>query len=546
MRRFLPFLALLAGCASRQAGGDVRTLQLGSYARPVSTRSAEARDFVHRGLALVWGFQRDEGAEAFRLAAKADPNCALAWWGIAHALGNDINFTTIEAGPAGEARAALDRALAALPYASEVERAIVRAEDVRHVSPPPQDRKELDQAFAAAMKDVYGKFPDDADVGTLYAESLMNLRPWDFWKSDGTPHPGTEDVIAALDRVLARTPHHPGANHLYIHILEASPFPERALAAADRLRSLVPDTAHLLHMPAHIDVRVGQWDKGAVANERAIEADARYTARRGPDAQYHVYRAHNAHFLAWISMMEGRYGRAMEKARELVAGFPAEASGELLGFVDYLTLLPVHVQLRFGRYEDILEEPQPAEQLKLSRAMWHEARGVAAAVLGKPEVAERELAAFEAAAAQIPEDAKVGIHKARDIAQIGRKLLEGELRFRQGRTDEGLAKLREGVLAEEALNYDEPPGWLMPVRHALGALLLESGKVEEAEAVYREDLKRNRENGWALRGLLECCERLNRDDLESVRARFNKAWARADTELRASCFCRAGARGSNP
>jgi tetratricopeptide (TPR) repeat protein len=389
------------------------------------------------------------------------------------------------------------------------------------------------------MRELWHDNDSDADIGALYADALLNVRPWDQWTKDGKPQPGTEEAIAALAAVLERTPDHPGANHFYIHALEASPQPERALAAADRLRTLLPAAAHLVHMPAHIYARLGRWADASAANEAAAAVDRAWFARRSEPGIYRFYFAHNLHFLAYTSMMEGRRAAALAAARELIALAPPPGDA-MAGAFDGVLLARLHVLVRFGEWDAILDEPDPGPGWPLTRATWRFARGVALAALRRPDEAAKEAEVFEAACAAVPEEATVVLNPAKDVLAVARHMLQGEVLFRRGKHDEAFAALRHGVAAEMALRYDEPPGWMEPVRHALGALLLEAGKVDDALAVYREDLVRNPKNGWSLHGLVECLRKKDAPAAEVAAAErdMQAAWQRADVPLRASCACR--------
>lgn len=424
----------------------------------ITTPSAEAQRWFNQGLTLCYGFNHAEAIRSFEQAALADPDCAMAQWGIAYAWGPHINNPAMDDQANTAARAAADRAMALRKRATPAERALIEALDRRYAQPVPEDRAELDRAYADAMRKVWHSRRDDPDVGALFAESLMNLRPWDLWTADGKMQPGTDEIIATLETVLALEPRHPAANHFYIHTMEASPTPGKALPAADRLRDLVPWAGHLVHMPAHIDIRLGRYSAAATANQKAIAADREYVEKAGREGFYTIYRAHNYHFLAYAAMFDGR----------------------------------------------------------------------------------RDLA-LEAASAAVPESRFMGNNPSREILAVGLPLAEGELEYRRGRHDRAFALLREAVARDEALRYDEPWGWMQPVRHALGALLLEQDRVAEAEAVYREDLERHPDNGWALTGLAECLERSGRnDEVGKARAKVAEAWALADERPAVSCYCRRG------
>jgi tetratricopeptide (TPR) repeat protein len=537
------FLAC-CGCAATGREPARHYPGFGGRSRPITTSSPEAQAWFDQGLQLVYGFNHDEAIRSFRAAADADPECAMAWWGIAYANGLDINDGEISRDEAREAFRAAREAAKHLANAAPVEVALVEAVRARYEWPAPEERGHLDRAYADAMQSAWQLFPDDADVGALYAESLMNLQPWDLWEKDGSPKGRTLEIVAALEQVLAQSPDHPGANHFYIHAVEASPNPELALPSADRLGALVPGAGHLVHMPAHIYGRVGRYDLAADVNERAIEADEAYFALAPPPDFYSLYFVHNIHFLTYAAMMEGRYERAMSAARELEGRIPRDFLRENVRSADGFMSTPLHVMIRFGRWEEILGEREPPAFRRLSRAMRHYARGVAQAALDRPAEAREELQAFERAASDVPDDWKVGNNTAAAVLDIARHTLRGEVLYREGDEDGAFEALREGVRLEEQLVYDEPPGWLQPVRHALGALLLAGGRAEEAEAVYRDDLAANKENGWSLLGLERALAAQGEDaEAAEARARRDTAWTRKDVTPTSSCYCEPAPQG---
>jgi tetratricopeptide (TPR) repeat protein len=389
------------------------------------------------------------------------------------------------------------------------------------------------------MGSVWQRFPDDADVGSLYAESLMDLHPWDLWTPDGQPKQDTQTIVGVLEKVLAFAPDHPGANHLYIHAVEASPDPARANAAAERLRTLVPGASHMVHMPAHIDIRTGRYAQAARSNEQAIAVDRKHAERTGRAGFYRIYMAHNHQFLSFASMMEGRSETAVAAARAMVAGFPRELLAEMGPLVDGYLPIVFHALVRFGRWEQILREPAFPDLMGVANAVRHYARGIALTALGRFDDAQRELGALDALCA-VMDDRAIGNNPATTVLKIPQRALRGELEFARGHQDTGIALLREAVAVEDTLVYDEPPDWMMPVRHTLGALLVAAGRHEEADNVYRQDLRRFPENGWSLYGLTQCLEARGMDpEAAEMRARFESAWKRADVTLQSSCFCQA-------
>jgi len=514
---------------------------LGRWRRPVSTRSKEAQRWFDQGLALTFGFNHDEAIRSYQEAARLDPTCAMAWWGIAYCHGPHINNATMTAEKSTAAWDAVQKAVAAAPSASPVEQALIGALALRYSADPAADRAPLDRAYAAAMREAWNAHREDADVGALFAESLMDLHPWDLWTHDGEAKEDTPEIVETLEAVLAMAPDHPGANHFYIHAVEASPRPERGVPAADRLTTLVPGAGHLVHMPAHIYIRVGRFADASRANEEAMRVDRAYRARSPDQGFYRLYMAHNPHFLAFSSMMEGREEAALAAARALIADIPADLPDADEASLDAFLPIETQVFLRFGRWEDILRVPEPPAHLPLTAAYRHFARGAALAALGRNGEAERELLALREDIARLADDKTWANNKAKDVLGVGARVLEGEIAARADRLEDAARILREAAALEDALTYDEPPDWMQPARHTLGAVLLRAGLAREAEAVYRQDLVRFPENGWSLWGLKRALEmRGAADEAGEVARRFDKAWKRADVKLDTTCFCLPG------
>lgn len=549
-------LALVAGgCGSLQngPGGTPHVAAerapllkgMGRHTRKVTTNSREAQVYFNQGLTLAYAFNHDEAIRSFRQATVFDPGCAMAWWGIALCNGPHINNPLVSEQSARDAWEAVQKAMALRSRVTPVERALIEAVAQRYDANPAAPRRPMDEAYASAMRRVWQEFPNDADVGTLFAESMMDLRPWDLWKKPGadqpvgtlpTAQPGTEEIVATLERVLAIDPSNPGANHLYIHTMEASPSPRRAIAAADRLRTLVPGAGHLVHMPGHIDIRVGQWEQAAVANERAIKADKAYRKVSPNQGFYRVYMAHNHHFLAFTAMMEGRHEAALAAAREMVGGVPEAYIDEAAPMVDPVMSIVYDVHKRFGRWDDLLAEPAPHEKLVITTAMWRFNRAVAYAAKGDAVAARKEQGLFEAAVKAVPENAMMAINPAHTVLEIADHMLRGEIALAAGDTETAVRELRAAVAIEDGLLYMEPPDWIQPVRHALGAVLLDSGRHAEAERVYRDDLFFWPENGWSLKGLKDAQTAQGRADA-ALDARVTTAWRRADITPSTSCLC---------
>lgn len=513
------------------------------YTRQVTTNSAEAQQWFNQGIQLLYGYNHDEAIRSFEKAAEIDPSCAMAWWGSAYARGLHINNPEMGEEQSRLAHAAAQKALAALDNESPVEQALVRAVNQRYAWPAPEDRSPLDRKYADAMEAVWHQFPDDPDVGALFAESLMNLQPWDLWTNDGVPKGRTLEIAAVLERTLSKAPHHPGANHFYIHAIEASPWPEKGIEAAERLQNLVPGSGHLVHMPSHIFIRVGRYADAADANQRAIEADEKYFALAPEPGFYSLYFIHNVHFLAYAAMMEGRYETAMAAARKIEQAIPPKFLKNYVTMADGFMPTSLYVMIRFGKWNEILAEPEPEEWRLFSRAERHFARSVALSALGRTDEARREIALMDEVAKKITDEWKMGNNPAKDVIAIARMMAEGELAYREGRTEKAFELLRKAVVMEENLSYDEPPGWMQPVRHALGALLLADGRADEAEAVYRKDLKRHPHNAWSLLGLQQSLKQQGKTrEAEALAPQVAQAWARADVSPVASCYCHPDAR----
>jgi len=514
---------------------------LGSRSRRVTTDSAQAQGYVDQGLKFLYAFNHDEAIRSFRQAATLDAGCAMAWWGIAYACGPHINNPAVDELHAREGAEALAKAREHRNGATPVERSLIEALSKRYADPPPEDRKPLDQAYADAMGAVWRSNPGDTDVGALYAEALMDLRPWDLWTHDGHPQPGTDEILAVLAAVLAKEPAHPLALHLSIHAQEASPHPERADAAADRLRNLQPGLAHLVHMPSHIDVRRGRWKEAEQTNEKAIAADEAYRKLRPNQGFYRLYMLHNRHMLAFAATMRGESARAIRAIDQMIAAVPPEWARQNAERADGVLAMPLELRMRFGRWDDVLAAAEPDEIFPTARAFRHAVRGAALVAKGKVDAARNELAAFVEAKRRVSDSSLIVINKAVDVLGVAEQLLTGEILYREAKPDEAFAALREAVRREDALRYSEPPDWIIPVRHALGAALMQSGRHAQAEQVYRDDLKRHPENGWSLFGLARSLELQGKtDEANRVRGRFEKAWADADVKLSASCFCQPG------
>jgi tetratricopeptide (TPR) repeat protein len=514
---------------------------LGSHSRKVTTDSPKAARYFNQGLAFLHGFNQGAAISSFQEAARLDPECAMAHWGIALASGPHINFPLVPPPAAELAWKELQLAQQHAAQAAPVERALIEALGHRYANPQPEDRGPLDRAYADAMREVWKAHPNDADVGAFFAEAMMDLRPWDQWTPGGEAQPGTDEILATLDAVLKLNPKHPFANHLYIHAVEASRNPERADAAAERLRNLQPGLAHNVHMPSHIDIRRGRWQQAIATNAKAVEADRRYRKQRGPSTGIlPVYVAHNRHMLAYAALMTGQRELAMKHIRAMVEELPADWLKENAAAAEAFVAMPLEVLVRFGRWDEILAEPANyPEYMPFTRAFHHAARATAHAGKGDPAAARKEQALYVEGIKLVPNEAAFGNNTAAAILSLATHLIDGEILIAEKKLDEGLAELRLAMTEEDALKYDEPPGWMIPARHVIGAVLVKAGRFAEAEQIYRDDLARVPENGWSLFGLAESLreQKKNEQEAADLKSRFQKIWAKADLKITSSCLC---------
>ena len=501
----------------------------------IATASSTTQRLFDQGLGLCWAFNHDEAVRSFLAAAAADTTAAMPWWGVALALGPNINMPM---SPEAEERAlaAIAKARLRVGGASPMERDYVEALARRYAAPAGEDRGARDLAYAEAMRDLAMKYPRDMNTAVLCAEALMNLHPWDLWTPGGEPRDWTPEIVDRLEAALKLAPDHIGAIHLYIHTVEASNDPGRAEAAADRLRKIDPEAGHLMHMPTHIYLRVGRYAEGARENARAIEVDREYIDRWKVEGVYPMmYANHNIHMRLAALCFQGRSADAIETARQLAAAAPAEMVREmqpleLFSGAAYLALP------RFGRWEEILAQPPPPSVLRLTNAVWRFGRGLALAATGRDQEAGIERDSLASIAASC-EGTYFGIASGPSLTTFALALLDGERAARAGRIEEAIERLSRAASLQDSLQYDEPPQWTMTARQALGAVLLGAGRAAEAEAVYREDLKRFPETGWSLRGLADALRaQTKRTEAEAVEARFKKAWSEADVMITSSRF----------
>ncbi len=506
---------------------------LGNLHHPVTTKSPLAQRYFDQGLTFIYVFNHDEATGSFKEAARRDPEMAMAYWGIALSLGPNINQAEdTERGKA--AYAAIQMAQSLESNASPEERAYIDALAKRYAANGKMN-DQLQRAYADAMRGVAHANPDDPDAGVLFAESLMDLHPWSLWTADGQPIEGTNEIVATLEGVMKKYPDHVGANHYYIHAVEASLDPGRALDAAGRLGKLAPAAGHVVHMPAHIYIRTGNYEDAAAANLSAIKADKAYFHARDPKGIYPMmYYPHNIQFLWAAYMMEGDSKDATKASRQLDA---VAMSPESLAMIRQMPMgeftLPTRyfTQARFSEWNAILKDPPPPKEFPYLNGVWHYARGLAFAAKGKPDQAEAEQKQLDAIAAATPADRMVGFNSAKRLLELGSATLAGEIAAARNQHDDAIKHLRDAVAIEDSLNYEEPPAWYYPVRETLGMELLADGKIADAEQDFRDDLKRDPENGWSLNGLAQCLHARNAsEEAATVDERFKKAWAHADVK----------------
>jgi tetratricopeptide (TPR) repeat protein len=514
-----------------------RLQKLGNHVFPVSTKNKQAQLFMNQGLNLTYAFNHAEAGRAYREAARLDPDLAIAYWGDALALGPNIN-APMDPNNEPKALEVIQKAVALKAKASPREQALIDAL-VNRYSGKAEDRRARDVAYADAMRKVHLQFPDDQDIAMLYVESVMDLRPWGYWTRDGMPYERTAEVVALTEKVIARNPQHPGALHLYIHLMEAYQA-DKAEAAADRLLTLVPGAGHMVHMPAHIYQRVGRYADAQRSNEMAIAADEDYISQCRAQGLYPMaYYPHNLHFLWFAATAEGNSKIAVEAARKAAS----QVSDETLKAVPLLAgfrVVPYYALTRFGKWDEMLREPAPPATSVYMQGVWHYARGTAFLGKGQTDSAEQEFAKLKELMADKALDQPLfSPNTGRAILSIAQEVLAGEIAAAKKNYDEAVPHLERAVRLEDALVYTEPAEFHYPPRLALGAILLEAKKPAEAETVYWEDLRRNRDNGWALFGLMQALKAQNKNDEAAlVEARFKKAWARADVTLTASRFGR--------
>jgi len=537
---FLVGLAVSAGAPAEHAGHAAMPAAaqspypgLGDYAFAISTETPEAQAYFDQGLNLLYGFNHDEAARYFRRAAELDPGAAMPYWGLALAIGPNYNDTAVDAHRAQATFDAVKQAEALAPRASPREQDYIRAIAKRYASPDPaSDWMKFHVDYSAAMREMTRKYPDDLDAATLYAESIMMLRPWQLWSLDGKPAPGTLELVAVLESVLKRNPDHPGANHFYIHAVEASPNLERAIPSAIRLQTLVPGAGHLVHMPGHIWLQTGDFDLAAETNVKASRADRDFVERTGATGAYLMYWTHNEHFIAFARAQQGRYDEAMTAAREMET-IIADGDRQMQAMEGFL-LYPLMIDLRFRKWDNVLATPEPAADRAVLHAFWRYARAMALAGRGESRKANAEQKKFERERRAVPEEAQYLLNnKAAAVLTLAAATLDAAIAGARGEERRAIDLWRRAAEVESTILYDEPPAWFYPVRQSLGAALLKSGKPEEAEAVFRETLVKHPRDGRLLFGLWQTLLAQDRaNEAALVEAQFRAAWKGATTELR--------------
>jgi tetratricopeptide (TPR) repeat protein len=511
---------------------------LSTLHHPVATSSPEAQQFFDQGLRLVYAFNHDEAARAFHRAAELDPKMGMAWWGVALAVGPNYNLPV---DPEHEKIAveAIDRAKSLSASAPQIEKDYIDALGRRFTHEANPDYRQLNADYAKAMRGLSAKYPDDLDAATLYADSMMNLRPWKLWNADGTPAPGTEEIVSALESVLRRDPNHIGAMHLYIHAVEASPHPERALSYADRIPQLAPAAGHLVHMPAHIYERTGNYDGARAQNVSAAKADEDYASATGMQGVYTMmYYSHNLHFGAIAASMQGRCAEAQSQADRLADN--VRPGLKEMPMLEAFVAIPLAISVRCQRWDSVLAAKEPAAQTSALKAFWLYGRGTALAATGKvaeAEALQKQLAVIEAATPADEIFMPPVENRSRQIYHIANVVLSARIAVAKGDKGRAIEMLKDAVANQDRLLYDEPADWYYPVRETLGGLLLQAGDAKAAEEVFRKDLELNPRNPRSLFGLHEALTRQNRSyEAEWVNQEFDGAWRGADIQLKIEDF----------
>ena len=524
-------------CAQQQRPAerppDLSLTAIGRHHHPMATKNKSAQDYFDQGLTLIYGFNHEEAARAFQQAAKLDPASPMPLWGVALAVGPNYN-QDVDAEREKMAFETITNAAKLAETAPQSERDYVDALAARFSGNANPDYKKLARNYVEAMKSLSRKYPDDLDAATLYADSLMALNPWKLWSLDGKANDNTEEIVTVLESVLARDPHHVGANHFYIHAVEASLRPERALPSARRLDTMVPQAGHLVHMPSHIYARTGFYYEAAKSNTEAAKVDRAYARKTAQEGSMYdlMYHSHNEHFLASAASMIGRYAEAKTAADGMATRLMPHA--KMMPMLDTFIMTPLWVDARFNKWDAILARPEPYKELPATHAMWRYTRTIAFVARGEKEKAAAERAEFAKETAVFPADANIGeFNKGSDVLRLAGHVLDARLAMANGDKEGSVSHWREAVAAQDTLNYDEPPDWYYPVRESLGAALLNAGQATEAEKIFREDLQRNPRNPRTLFGLTQALKAQNRNaDAAWTDSQFKTAWKSAEIQLR--------------
>ena len=535
---FLFIILLMIGCTGETAKEAPLFDDLGTFEYKITTNSDLAQKYFNQGFVFAYGFNHEEAFRSFREAARLDTNCAMAYWGMAYVLGPNINLPMDDA-VVHTAYEAIQKAISLLDNETQEEKDLVIALSKRYSQNAVKDRIPFDQAYSDAMRELYFKYPENLDVATMFAESIMDLHPWDYWNKDGSAQPWTHEITSVLESVIKSKHDHMGANHLYIHSVEASKNPQRGLPSADRLRFLVPGAGHLVHMPAHIYIRTGRYHEGTLANVRAVESDEEYISQCNQQGFYPLaYYPHNYHFLWATATLEGDSKTAIDAAVK-TSQKPPDSLLDVCGYqtLQHYAAIPLYAYVTFGKWDEILNYPQPQDKRPYMQAVWYYARVMA--FIGKNDItsAEKEMEFLQKIRSDknLEELSIWGINSAAGLIKIAYEVTKGELEAKKKNYNEAIIHLKKAVELEDGLRYDEPPTWFYPCRQNLGAVLIEAGRYAEAERVYRENLAEIPDNGWGLFGLHQALLKENKiKEAEEVERRFEEAWKYSDIQLTSS------------
>ena len=531
-------LLLIFGCSTNQKKQAPLFDNLGTLDFPITTNSELAQNYFNQGVILAYGFNHEEAFRSFEEVARLDSNCSMAYWGMAYVLGPNINLP-MDAGSVHTAYEAIQKAITLLDDETQREKDFVMALSERYSAEVMEDRAPLDQAYSDAMRNLANTYPDDLDAATMFAESIMDLHPWDYWLKDGTAQPWTPELLSVLEQVIERNPDHHGANHLYIHAVEASNNPQRGLSSADKLRFLAPGAGHLVHMPAHIYIRTGKYHDGSLANIRAVKSDEAYINQCNQQGFYPIaYYPHNYHFLWATATLEGDSKTAIDAALK-TSQTPPDSLMEVCGYqtLQHFAAIPLYAYVTFGKWDEILNYEKPQDERPYILAIWHYARAMAFISKNNLIEAEKEITELEKFLKnEIIEELIVwGINSAGVLVQIAYEVSMGELEAKRKNYDLAISHLQRSVELEGQLRYDEPPTWFYPCRQNLGAVLIEAGRYNEAQVVYEENLSKIPNNGWGLFGLQNALLMQGRnEEAAEVEKQFNEAWKYSDFQLTAS------------